>query len=53
MSSRRQQITVERPELVRKLMLVGSGPRGGEGLETFAPEIWALFSKEYSQPDGI
>jgi len=27
-----QQIAVDRPELVRKLILVGTGPRGGEGM---------------------
>lgn len=48
-----QQITVERPDLVRKLILVGSAPRGGERFETFSPEVWAMFSKEYAQPDEL
>ncbi|MBE9463344.1 alpha/beta fold hydrolase [Dyadobacter subterraneus] len=48
-----QQITLERPGLVRKLILVGSAPRGGEGLATFSPEVWAMFSKEYAQPDEL
>lgn len=48
-----QQITVERPGLVRKLILVGSAPRGGEGFATFSPEVWAMFSKEYAQPDEL
>lgn len=48
-----QQIAVERPGLVRKLILVGSAPRGGEGFETFSPEVWAMFSKEYAQPDEL
>jgi pimeloyl-ACP methyl ester carboxylesterase len=48
-----QQITLERPGLVRKLLLVGSGPRGGEGLSTFSPEVWAMLSKEYAHPDDL
>ncbi|CAM4387135.1 Pimeloyl-ACP methyl ester carboxylesterase [Pedobacter westerhofensis] len=48
-----QQITVDRPGLVHKLILVGSGPRGGEGLATFSAEVWAMFSKEYAQPDEL
>ena len=48
-----QQITLERPDLVRKLLLVGSGPRGGEGLSTFSPEVWAMLTKEYAQPDEL
>lgn len=48
-----QQIALDRPELVNKMILVGSGPRGGEALDTFSPEVWALFSKEYNQPDEL
>jgi pimeloyl-ACP methyl ester carboxylesterase len=32
-----QQLTVSRPELVRRLILVGTGPRGGEGVGQLAP----------------
>ena len=31
-----QQIAVDRPELVRRLILVGTGPRGGEGMGQLA-----------------
>jgi pimeloyl-ACP methyl ester carboxylesterase len=48
-----QQVAVDRPELVNRIILVGSGPRGGEGLETFLPEVWALFDKPYNQPDEL
>ncbi|OKS86700.1 alpha/beta fold hydrolase [Mucilaginibacter polytrichastri] len=48
-----QQITLENPELVNRLIIVGSGPRGGEDLATFSPEVWAMFSKEYAQPDEL
>jgi pimeloyl-ACP methyl ester carboxylesterase len=40
-----QQITVERPELVRRLMLVGPGPRGGDGMDELAPDVAPLFGK--------
>src|SRR5258708_2162228 len=38
-----QQITVDRPEFVRRLILVGTGPRGGDGMEQLAPEVVPLF----------
>lgn len=48
-----QQVTLDRPELVQHLILVATGPRGGEGLATFSPEVWAMFSKEYNPLDEI
>jgi pimeloyl-ACP methyl ester carboxylesterase len=48
-----QQVAVDQPELVNRIILVGSGPRGGEGLETFLPQVWALFDKQYNQPDEL
>lgn len=48
-----QEITLARPDLVNRLILVGSGPRGGEDLASFSPEVWAMFSKEYAQPDEL
>jgi pimeloyl-ACP methyl ester carboxylesterase len=38
-----QQIAVDRPELVRRLLLVGTGPRGGEGMGQLAPDVAPLF----------
>ena len=32
-----QQIVVDRPELVRRLVLVGTGPRGGDGMHGSRP----------------
>jgi len=46
-----QQITVDRPELVRRLILVGTGPRGGEGMSQLAPETAPLFGKTYDPQD--
>ena len=42
-----QQIAVDRPELVRRLMLVGTGPRGGDGMGQLAPDVAPLFGKAY------
>src|SRR5216683_2979800 len=33
-----QQFTMDRPDLVRKLILVGTGPRSGEGMASLTPE---------------
>jgi pimeloyl-ACP methyl ester carboxylesterase len=40
-----QQIVVDRPELVRRLILVGTGPRGGDGMGQLAPDTAPLFGK--------
>src|SRR6201998_3001823 len=32
-----QEITLQAPDLVRKLILVGTGPRGGDGMASLAP----------------
>ncbi len=42
-----QQITLDRPELINRLMLLGTAPRGGHEIETFTPEVMAMFEKEY------
>jgi pimeloyl-ACP methyl ester carboxylesterase len=39
-----QQLTVDRPGLVRRLVLAGTGPRGGEGMRERKPEVSALFT---------
>src|SRR5712664_2902965 len=38
-----QEITLQAPELVRRLVLVGTGPRGGEGVATLTPEAQQIF----------
>jgi pimeloyl-ACP methyl ester carboxylesterase len=38
-----QQVAIQRPDLTRKLVLVGTGPRGGVGIGESPPEIGALF----------
>jgi pimeloyl-ACP methyl ester carboxylesterase len=42
-----QQITLDRPELINRLMLLGTAPRGGHEIETFTPEVMAMFEVEH------
>jgi pimeloyl-ACP methyl ester carboxylesterase len=46
-----QQLAVDRPELLRRLILVGTGPRGGEGMAQLAPAAAPLFRKVYDPQD--
>jgi pimeloyl-ACP methyl ester carboxylesterase len=46
-----QQIAVDRPELVRRIVLVGTGPRGGEGMGQLDPDVATLFSTAYDPQD--
>lgn len=46
-----QQIAVDRPDLVRRLILVGTGPRGGDGMGELAPDVAPLFGKVYDPQD--
>jgi pimeloyl-ACP methyl ester carboxylesterase len=46
-----QQIAVDRPELVRRLVLVGTGPRGGDGMDQLPPDVVPLFRTVYEPQD--
>ena len=46
-----QQIAVARPELVRRMVLVGTGPRGGEGMGQLDPDVAPLFGTTYDPQD--
>jgi pimeloyl-ACP methyl ester carboxylesterase len=46
-----QQIAVDRPELVRRLILVGTGPRGGDGMGQLDPDVAPLFGTVYDPQD--
>jgi pimeloyl-ACP methyl ester carboxylesterase len=48
-----QEITLQAPDLVRRLVLVGTGPRGGQGMVTLTPEAQQIFSGTYDPPDEI
>jgi pimeloyl-ACP methyl ester carboxylesterase len=48
-----QALAVGAPDLVRRLILVGTGPRGGEGMASLTPEAQAVFGAEYANPDEV
>jgi len=48
-----QALTLAKPGLVRRLVLVGTGPRGGEGMATLTPEAQAAFGGTYAHPDDL
>ena len=48
-----QEVTLAAPELVRRLVLVGTGPRSGEGMVSLTPEAQKIFGATYEQPDHL
>jgi pimeloyl-ACP methyl ester carboxylesterase len=48
-----QEITLQAPDLVRRLVLVGTGPRSGEGMATLTPEAQKIFGATYDDPDHL
>jgi pimeloyl-ACP methyl ester carboxylesterase len=48
-----QEIALQAPDLVRRLVLVGTGPRGGEGMATLTPEAQEIFGASYDEPDQL
>jgi pimeloyl-ACP methyl ester carboxylesterase len=48
-----QEIALQAPDLVRQLVLVGTGPRGGEGMATLTPEAQEIFGTSYDEPDHL
>ncbi|HEX3610560.1 MAG TPA: alpha/beta hydrolase [Sporichthyaceae bacterium] len=48
-----QQLAFDRPELVRRLVLVGTAPRGGVGVGELPPETRALFFKQYEHQEEM
>ena len=46
-----QQIAVDRPELVRRIVLVGTGPRGGDGMGQLDPDVAPLFGTVHDPQD--
>src|SRR5246127_2393607 len=45
-----QEITLQAPDLVRKLILVGTGPRGGEGMASLTQVAKRIFGAPYDRP---
>jgi pimeloyl-ACP methyl ester carboxylesterase len=48
-----QEITLQAPDLVRKLILVGTGPRGGEGMESMTKVAKRIFGAVYDPPENM
>jgi pimeloyl-ACP methyl ester carboxylesterase len=47
-----QNVALERPDLIRKLVIVGSGPRNGEGIP-LTPESQVIFTNKYGNLDDF
>jgi pimeloyl-ACP methyl ester carboxylesterase len=48
-----QEITLQAPALVRRLVLVGTGPRGGQGMAGLTPEAQRIFGAAYNPPEEL
>src|SRR3984893_3353353 len=48
-----QEIPLQAPELVRRLVLVGTGPRGGQNMATLTPEAQQIFGATYQVPEEL
>jgi pimeloyl-ACP methyl ester carboxylesterase len=48
-----QEIALQAPDLVRRLVLVGTGPRGGENMATLTPEAQRIFGATYKVPEEL
>lgn len=48
-----QNIVLQRPDLVRKLVLIGTGPRNGDGMTNLTPEAQAIFGKSFNPPEHL
>jgi pimeloyl-ACP methyl ester carboxylesterase len=48
-----QEITLQAPDLVRKLILVGTGPRGGEGMALLTTVAKKIFGAHYDPPENM
>src|SRR5258705_5140363 len=48
-----QEIALQAPDLVRKLILLGTGPRGGQGMESMTLAARRLFGATYDPPEYV
>src|ERR1700738_5459516 len=47
-----QQVALDAPELVRRILLAGTGPSAGEGMQEFSPEVLEIVNRPNStQPE--
>src|ERR1700682_2638658 len=48
-----QEITLQAPALVRRLIVDGTGPRGGQGMESLTQAAGRLFGATYDPPENV
>ena len=48
-----QTLAIAEPKLVRRVVLVGTGPRSGEGMAALTPEAQEIFGATYEEPDNL
>jgi len=48
-----QEIALQAPDLVRKVILVGTGPRGGEGMASMTQVAKRIFGAPYDPPEHL
>jgi pimeloyl-ACP methyl ester carboxylesterase len=48
-----QEITLQASDLVRKLILVGTGPRGGQGMASLTQVAGRIFGATYDPPEHL
>ena len=48
-----QELALAEPTLVRRLILLGTGPRSGEGMAALTPEAQEIFGSTYAEPDHL
>jgi pimeloyl-ACP methyl ester carboxylesterase len=48
-----QEVALARPDLVRRLVLVGIGPRGGEGIGALPGWVAGLFTRKYERQEDM
>src|SRR6266404_5671708 len=48
-----QELAINQPTLVRRLVLFGTGPRGGVGMASLTPEAQRVFGATYENPDDL
>src|SRR6266481_2622424 len=48
-----QEITLQAPSLVRQLILVGTGPRGGQGMASLTQRAKRIFGAAYDPPEHL
>src|ERR1700686_2016027 len=48
-----QEIVLQAPDLVRRLIVDGTGPRGGQGMESLTQAAGRLFGAAYDPPEHV